>query len=87
MHEVECLVFVEVRLRRHAAYGRAAGSVDHRKRRRLILAAATFLSRHRRWQNSAVRFDVIALDSAPDGTIGVDWVRDAFRPDQATDIG
>lgn len=87
MRERECLVFVEVRLRRHTAFGRAAGSVDHHKRRRLILAAATFLARQRCWRESPVRFDVIALDSAANGAIGVDWIRDAFRPDQATDIG
>ena len=87
MCEAECLVFVEVRLRRHTAFGRAAGSVDQHKRRRLILAAAIFLSGHRRWQRSPVRFDVIALNSAVDGKIGVDWIRDALRPDKATGIG
>lgn len=87
MHDVECLVFVEVRLRRHTAFGRAAGSIDHYKRRRLILAAATFLARHRRWQKSPIRFDVVALDASAGGDYGVDWIRDAFRPDRATDLG
>jgi uncharacterized protein (TIGR00252 family) len=41
MREGDTIVFVEVRYRRDESFGGAAGSVDFRKRRRLVLAAKT----------------------------------------------
>ena len=68
------LVFVEVRSRRSAAFGGAAGSVDGRKRLRLQRAASRYLLEHyghREWP--PCRFDVVAWeDDRPD------WIRAAF---------
>ena len=41
-----CLCFVEVKLRKSAAYGSAAAFVDRRKQDRLRIAATLYLSRH-----------------------------------------
>lgn len=54
------VVFVEVRARASAAYGGAAASVGHAKRRRLILAARVWLQA-RGWDGPC-RFDVVAID-------------------------
>jgi putative endonuclease len=73
MRDDEVLVFVEVRFRRHAAFGGALASVDERKRRRLAVAAAHYLQ-HERWQGPC-RFDVVGLDAFSQRP---DWIRDAF---------
>ena len=54
------VVFVEVRSRASDAYGGAAASVGHAKRRKLILAAKVWLQA-RGW-DGACRFDVVAVD-------------------------
>lgn len=54
------LVFVEVRARRNADHGGAAGSVSAAKQRRLILAAQHYLQRLP--APPPCRFDVVALD-------------------------
>lgn len=72
MRHDETLVFVEVRLRRHTAFGGALASIDTRKQQRLILAAQHYLQRHP-WDGPC-RFDVLGLDAQ-----GVaDWIPDAF---------
>ena len=70
------VVFVEVRYRRHTAWGGAIESIDWRKRQRLVIAAQLFLQRESRWANSPCRFDVIALGDQP--ARPPDWIRNAF---------
>ena len=65
------LVFVEVRMRKHARHGGAAASVGHAKRRRLVHAARKYLSALKTWP--PCRFDVVAIDG---GTIT--WFKAAF---------
>ncbi|HYM85809.1 MAG TPA: YraN family protein, partial [Pseudoxanthomonas sp.] len=62
------------------AFGGGAASVDIGKRRKLVHAAQSFLSEHRRYANSPCRFDVIEADGDPD-TPRITWLRDAFRAD------
>ncbi len=69
----DMLVFVEVRLRVHAAFGGAAASITPTKQRRLILAARHYLAGKR---ERPCRFDVILLDGLdPDR---IEWIPDAF---------
>lgn len=76
--EGDTLVFFEVRLRRRADYGGAAGSIGRQKQRRIILAARAWLqqagARHAR---RPCRFDAVLLDSLESG--GVQWLRGAFE--------
>jgi putative endonuclease len=65
------LVFVEVRARRSPTYGGAAASIGVAKRRSLILAARTFLTRQR--TTPPCRFDVVAIDGER-----IEWLRGAF---------
>ncbi|WP_269085712.1 YraN family protein [Pseudomonas sp. BMS12] len=75
MLDGDTVVFVEVRYRRHAAWGGALESVDARKRQRLILAAELFLQRESRWSKSPCRFDVVAFAPAQEPN----WLRNAFE--------
>ena len=59
------LCFVEVKLRKNAAYGTAAAFVDRRKQARLRASAELYLVRHP--TELQPRFDVIEI-YAPQGT-------------------
>ncbi|HST45082.1 MAG TPA: YraN family protein [Luteimonas sp.] len=80
MVDGDCLVFVEVRFRRSAAFGGGAASVDFAKRRKLVRAAGLFLARHRAFADAPCRFDVIDASGDPDAP-AIEWLRDAFRLD------
>lgn len=77
MREGETIVFVEVRRRRPSRFGDGAASVDHRKRRRLRLAARAWLAANRTAARARCRFDVASV-RAEAGILHVDWWRDAF---------
>ena len=59
----ETLVFVEVRARATGEFGRAAESVDDRKKRKVTAMAVEYLARHH-ITNRPCRFDVVAIDAA-----------------------
>jgi putative endonuclease len=69
------LAFVEVRMRRSAAFGGAAGSVTPAKLRRLAAAAEFYLKCRGRVRPQA-RIDVLALEGGtPSRPLRVDWYR------------
>lgn len=78
----QLLVFVEVRYRRDPSFGGGAASVDARKRRKLIVAARLYLATHPAHRELPCRFDVVAASGDPDHPT-LDWIRDAFRADDA----
>jgi putative endonuclease len=57
------IVFVEVRARATAEFGRAAETVTDRKKRKVTAMAVEYLARHR-ITNRPCRFDVVAIDDA-----------------------
>jgi len=71
------LVFVEVKLRRSARFGRPEESVDQRKQRRIAAAAAEVIARGALPRASRFRFDVIAIDASTDPP-RLTHFRDAF---------
>ncbi|WP_263142336.1 YraN family protein [Pseudomonas sp. RIT-PI-AD] len=75
----DTVVFVEVRYRRHAAWGGALESVDARKRAKLTRAAQQFLQQENRWAKCPCRFDVVAV-SPGGGQLPprLDWIQNAF---------
>lgn len=73
------LVFVEVRLRRNAAFGGAAASIGAGKRRRLLLAARHYLVQRAGTADVPCRFDCVLLDAL--AADGIEWIRDAFSAD------
>src|SRR5262245_61676764 len=76
------LCFIEVRLRSGGGYGSSAGSVDARKRRRVIAAARALLAREPFPPHAALRFDVVAIDGVAGGApLRVEVLRGAFDAD------
>ncbi len=75
----EVLVIVEVRRRARSDFGGAVASITWRKRRTLLRATRYFWQRRTAWQSRMLRFDVLALQGRPDGTLDVEWIKDAFR--------
>jgi putative endonuclease len=69
------LVFVEVRQRKNASHGGAAGSVSPLKQRRIILAARYYLARLSKLP--PCRFDVVSIEGAV-GAQQVQWLQAAF---------
>lgn len=78
MRDTDCLVFVEVRMRKNTRYGGAAASVSIHKQRKLGLTALHYLSCVEQSISLPCRFDVIAIDSQD---CVVNWLRDAFQPE------
>jgi putative endonuclease len=82
MRDGDTLVFVEVRYRRSPGFGGGAASIGAAKRRRTVLAAELFLAGHREYARLPCRFDVIDASGDADAP-DFDWLRDAFRADDA----
>lgn len=78
MLDGDTVVFVEVRYRRHAAWGGALESVDVRKQQKLIKAAQHFLHKETRWAKYPCRFDVVAIGSTGDVFGEPNWIQNAF---------
>jgi putative endonuclease len=78
MLDGDTVVFVEVRARRHSAWGGAVESVDGRKQQKLILAATSFLQQESRWAKHPCRFDVVAINTGSDQASRLNWIRNAF---------
>jgi putative endonuclease len=79
--EAPQLVFVEVRLRNHLAYGSGADTVDLRKQQRLTRAARYYLLKHQPSPLPVCRFDVLSLrrsNAREKPRWQVQWIRDAF---------
>ena len=77
MLDGDTVVFVEVRYRRHAAWGGAVESVDARKQQKLVRAAEHFLQKESRWARHPCRFDVIAIGSTAQRA-PLTWIRNPF---------
>jgi putative endonuclease len=75
----EVLVIVEVRHRARSDFGGAAASVTWHKRRKLIRAVQFHYLRQPQWRGRLMRFDVVAVQGQPDGTLAIEWIKDAFR--------
>ena len=71
-----CLVFVEVKARRHTDRGTPAEAVTPRKQRRIIAMARDFLARYQSDATSC-RFDVVAI-VLTDGEPSIETIRNAF---------
>ena len=75
MRDGAVLAFVEVRMRRSARFGGAAGSVSATKLRKLALAAEFYL-KCRRLTRPLARIDVLALEGGtPTRPARVNWYR------------
>jgi len=80
MQDGDCLIFVEVRFRSRNRFSTALQSVGIAKQRKIIRSASSFLRRAKRYSDTTIRFDVVAIDSAGTDDYAIQWVPDAFRP-------
>ena len=71
------VAFIEVRYRKNARHGSAAESVGRVKQSRLIKTAQHYLLKHKKFAQSTLRFDVVAL-SGPAETPEINWIENAF---------
>lgn len=78
MREGNCIVFVEVRYRRHSNFGGGLGSVTLRKQHRMTRVASHFLQRHARLAENPCRFDVVAISGSA-AKLSIDWIAHAFE--------
>ncbi|ACO77539.1 hypothetical protein AvCA_13130 [Azotobacter vinelandii CA] len=78
MLDGDTVVFIEVRYRRHLAWGGALESIDTRKRMKLIRTAQYFLQQETRWARHPCRFDVIAINADESASSRLNWIRSAF---------
>jgi putative endonuclease len=69
MRDGAILVFVEVKTRRGERLGAAEESVTAAQARRLLLAAAMYLSEHVELADVYWRIDLVALTLAPSGSV------------------
>ncbi len=74
MQDGTTLVFIEVRLRRHAGFGGAAASIDARKQQRIIHTAQHYLAGLGRIP--PCRFDAVLMDDVAGHN--VQWLKNAF---------
>ena len=58
--QADCLVFVEVKLRKNSRYGTPGQAVDLKKQRKIVKTAQAYLAEHGGFDR-AVRFDVIEI--------------------------
>jgi putative endonuclease len=84
MLDGDCLIVVEVRFRGSKSFVSAGLSIDRRKQQKIIRTTALFLAWNERFANHPVRFDVVGVDADPNGNTSVEWIRDAFRPADAS---
>lgn len=73
------LVFVEVRFRGSGSLAASHETIDRRKQRLVIDAAASYLANQK--DELDVRFDVIAFDTPRGGSARMRHYPDAFRPE------
>ncbi|WP_437889905.1 YraN family protein [Phytobacter sp. V91] len=75
MQDKLATVFVEVRYRKSAFFGGAAGSITVAKQRKLLHAARLWLARHNgSFDTVDCRFDVVAFTGND-----VEWIQNAFN--------
>ncbi|PCJ25104.1 MAG: YraN family protein [SAR86 cluster bacterium] len=73
------LVFVEVRYRSQALFGSALDSITREKQRKIRTCATHFLMTHKKFNQLACRFDVIAISPSSKTTSPIiKWIKNAF---------
>lgn len=79
MRDGNRLLFVEVRMRRHDAFGGAAGSITYAKQQKIIASARAFLHHHPHFYALDCRFDVVTLQRHAERW-QIEWLPGAFTP-------
>jgi putative endonuclease len=79
MRDQNCLVFVEVKRRKHNRYGSPLEMVSVKKQEKLRRTAQHYINQHKlSQQQQAMRFDVIGIVADATHETSVDWIQNAF---------
>lgn len=80
MKDGDTLVFVEVRYRTRADFMDPVASVNYRKQKKLLRAAATYLKLHRLTDRVPCRIDVLGMtQSGGSDDVTFNWIRNAIQ--------
>ncbi|KTD11838.1 hypothetical protein Lgra_1296 [Legionella gratiana] len=78
MNDSNYLVFIEVRSRASNQFGGGISSVTYTKRQKILKTAGCFLLEHQKYNQFALRFDVVSIDGK---SASISWIKDAFGTD------
>ena len=78
MNDQEYLVFIEVRSRVSTQFGGGILSINYAKRQKILKTASFYLLKHQKYQQYALRFDVVSIDGK---SAFINWIKDAFGAD------
>jgi putative endonuclease len=75
------LIFIEVRYRKHNAFGSPEESITKHKRDKIIYSAKHYISRNRLWHMN-IQFDVITFSTQRgEKNLEPNWLQHAFTAD------
>jgi putative endonuclease len=77
MQDRDCLVFVEVRYRKHFRLVDGASTVDAKKQVKLIRTAQYYLQKNRIDVDTSARFDIISI-THKQNLPAIEWFKNAF---------
>jgi putative endonuclease len=82
MRDQDCLVFVEVKQRKHSRFGTPLEMVSLQKQHKLRRSVAHYLNHHHLVEHrQALRFDAVGITADQTSTAwqdSVEWVQNAF---------
>ena len=79
MDDDQCLVFIEVRFRKHHSHGSAEETVSLCKRRKIVASSKRYLQSNRDCLDKACRFDVVGVTCDASNKWQVNWIKNAFN--------
>ena len=72
------LCFIEVKYRHSRAFGGAAYSIPAAKQHKISQAALSYISRYRKFQQLAYRFDALLIQNLAGQQPRIEWIPNAF---------
>ena len=77
MQSSGCLIFVEVKYRKHNSYGTSAESITHGKCQKIIAAAKEYLVTHGYQEDTCMRFDAVLITPTDNLQSGctINWIQ------------
>ena len=75
----EALVFTEVKYRKKDDYGNPLDCVGYTKQRTICKVSRVYINMNGADFDVPIRYDVIAVNDSGDGTLNVNWLKNAFE--------
>jgi len=78
MSDKDCIVFIEVRYRKNADFGRGLDTINKYKQKKLIKTAQFYLIQEGLYEKVSTSFDVISI-SGSNFKPKLSWIKNAFE--------